>query len=236
MAASGNPNQAMPFDVQKLFKPTGTPNPSLPVTNPHPPPDPFFSTSSSSFRPSYLRFFHPLYQQFYMAPSTTPTAPHNFHVSSQVAKSVSYPSSLLNPFNAGNQILALINSPPQNLEFPHRPHLQLPPPEFMYHGGANVGSLRVPSGKLPRGRRLAGSHVTYVMSFTNILGKPEIARGGAVADREHTGVFIAISSHSQSFRSGNGRIQREKRKPEEETMLAMLGTGDAGGDGDWKRS
>ncbi|GLU23980.1 hypothetical protein SLE2022_399540 [Rubroshorea leprosula] len=175
MAASGNPNQAISFDVQKLFKPTGTPNPSLPVTNPHPPPDPSFSTSSSSFPPSSPRFFHPQYQQFYMPPSTTPTAPHNFLVSSQVAKSVSYPSPPLNPFNAGNQILALINSSPQNPEFPHRPHQQLPPPEFMYHGGANVGPFRVPSGKLPRGRRLAGSHVTYDVDV-RILGevKPQL--------------------------------------------------------------
>lgn len=75
----------------------------------------------------------------------------------------------MNPNNAGNQILALINSPaPQNPEFsPLHQRQPLPPPDFMGHSGGNAGPLRAQSGKLPKGRRLAGNHVVYDVDERN---------------------------------------------------------------------
>ncbi|GLT73820.1 hypothetical protein SLA2020_456530 [Shorea laevis] len=159
MAAPGNPNQPIPFDVHKFFKPAGTATPSPPATNPHPQQQQGATPSPSSYPPPSPPFFHPQYQQFYMPPSTTAAASQNFPNSPQDGKSLSYPSPPLNPYNAGNQILALINSPPQNPQL--SPHQQLPQPEFMGNGGPNVGPLKAPSGKLPKGRRLEGSHFTY---------------------------------------------------------------------------
>ncbi|KAK9002371.1 hypothetical protein V6N11_025054 [Hibiscus sabdariffa] len=152
MDSTGNPNQ------QSFFKPTVSSNPSNsnpqpqnPSPSPYPTPSPYPSPSPP--------FFHPQYHQFYMPPSS-PT-----HSNYQDAKSLSFPSPPLSPYNAGNQILALINSSPQNPNFPPQnqpPKLQPPPhAQFLGSGGPNVGPSRVLSCKLPRGRRLSGSQVAY---------------------------------------------------------------------------
>ncbi|MBA0762482.1 hypothetical protein Gotri_012083 [Gossypium trilobum] len=157
MASTGNPNQTIPFDVQKFFKPTVS-NPSNSnfqqqnlSSSPYPTPSPYPSPSPP--------FFHPQYHQFYMPPSS-PT-----HANYQDSKSLSFPSPPLSPYNAGTQILALINSSPQNPDFPPQnqpPKLQQPPhAEFLGSGGPNVGPSRVPSCKLPKGRRLSGTQVGY---------------------------------------------------------------------------
>ncbi|OMP06965.1 hypothetical protein COLO4_07762 [Corchorus olitorius] len=155
MASTGNPNQPIPFDMQKFFKPS-IPNPSPNQPNPSAP----YPTPTSSYPPPSPAFFHPQYQQFYMPPSS---APHpNFQNAPQPqpqdAKSLSFPSPPLAPFNAGTQILALINSSPQNPDFPPPQPSQPPPVEFL---PPNVGPLRLPSCKVPRGRRLSGAQLTY---------------------------------------------------------------------------
>ncbi|KAK8486046.1 hypothetical protein V6N11_033023 [Hibiscus sabdariffa] len=158
MASTGNPNQAIPFDVQSFFKPTVS-NPSNSNSqpqnhspSPYPTPSPYASPSPP--------FFHPQYHQFYMPPPSPPT-----HSNYQDAKSLSFPSPPLSPYNAGTQILALINSSPQNPDFPPQnqlPKLQpLPHAEFLGSGGPNVGPSRVASCKLPKGRRLSGARVAY---------------------------------------------------------------------------
>ncbi|EOY11894.1 Transducin/WD40 repeat-like superfamily protein, putative isoform 1 [Theobroma cacao] len=162
MASTGNPNQTIPFDMQKFFKPTIS-NPSAAPTNPQQqnPSAPY--PTPSSYPPPSPPFFHPQYHQFYMPPSST--AHPNYQSAPQDAKSLSFPSPPLGPYNAGTQILALINSSPQNPDFPPQnqlPQQQQPPPaEFLGSEGPNVGPLRVPSCKLPKGRRLSGAQVAY---------------------------------------------------------------------------
>ncbi|XP_022733061.1 enhancer of mRNA-decapping protein 4-like isoform X1 [Durio zibethinus] len=159
MASTGNPNQTIPFDVHKFFKPTI----SNPSTNPpqYPNLSSPYPTPPSSYPPPSPPFFHPQYHQFYMPP---PSATHpNYQNAPQDAKSLSFPSPPLSPYNAGTQILALINSSPQNPDFPPQNQLsqqqQSPPAEFL--GGPNVGPLRVPSCKLPKGRRMSGAQIAY---------------------------------------------------------------------------
>ncbi|XVF03563.1 hypothetical protein REPUB_Repub05bG0004500 [Reevesia pubescens] len=163
MASTGNPNQHIPFDMQKFFKPAISNPSTAPTNNPQPqnPSSPY--TAPPSYPPPALPFFHPQYHQFYMPPSSTPLP--NYQNVPQDAKSLSFPSPPLSPYNAGNQILALINSSPQNPDFPPQnqlPQPQQPPPlEFLGFGGPSVGPLRVPSCKLPKGRRLSGAQVAY---------------------------------------------------------------------------
>lgn len=164
MASTGNPNQPIPFEMQKFFRPTVA-NPSTTPANtpqqqnlssPYPNPPSSYPSPSPSF-------FHPQYHQFYM-PHTSTTHP-NYQNAPQDAKSLSFPSPPLSSYNVGNQILALINSSPQNPDFPPQSQLsqqQQPlPAEFLGSGGPNVGPLRVPSCKLPKGRRLSGAQVAY---------------------------------------------------------------------------
>ncbi|XVF33839.1 hypothetical protein REPUB_Repub18cG0006100 [Reevesia pubescens] len=167
MASTGNPNQNIPLDMQKFFKPTTISNPSTTPSPTIPPPQNPSSASptppSSSYPPPSPPFFHPQYHQFYMPPSSTPL-PNYQNAPPKDAKSLSFPSPPHSPYNVGNQILALINSP-QNPDFPPQNQLPLPqqppPAEFLASGGPNVGPLRVPSCKLPKGRRLSGSQVAY---------------------------------------------------------------------------
>ncbi|XVE50930.1 hypothetical protein DITRI_Ditri01bG0202700 [Diplodiscus trichospermus] len=158
MASTGNPNQTTPFDMQKLFKPTIS-NPSTAPTNPQPQ----SHNPSSSYPPPSPPFFHPQYHQFYMPPTST-THP-NYQNAPQDGKSLSFPSPPLSPYNAGTQILALINSSPQNADLPPQnlpsQQQQPPPAEFLGPGAPNVGPLTVPSCKLPKGRRLSGGQVAY---------------------------------------------------------------------------
>ncbi|XP_022752987.1 enhancer of mRNA-decapping protein 4-like isoform X2 [Durio zibethinus] len=156
MGSTGNPNETIPFHMQRFFKPT--------ISNPHPQnPSSSYPTPPSSYPPPSPPFFHSQYHQFYM-PSSSTTHP-NYQNAPQDAKSPSFPSPPLSPYNAGTQILALINSSPQNPDFPPQnqlpKQLQPPPAEFLGSGGPSVGPLMVPSCKLPKGRRLAGAQVAY---------------------------------------------------------------------------
>ncbi|XVF70961.1 hypothetical protein PTKIN_Ptkin11bG0204300 [Pterospermum kingtungense] len=162
MASTGNPNQTIPFDMQKLFKPTIS-NPSNP--QPQNPSSPYATSPSSSYPSPSPPFFHPQYHQFYMPPSSATHPNYQNPPQPQDAKSLSFPSPPSAPYNAGTQILALINSSPQNPEFPPQNQLpkqyQPPPAEFLGSGGPNVGPLMVPTCKLPKGRRLSGAQVDY---------------------------------------------------------------------------
>ncbi|XVF79510.1 hypothetical protein PTKIN_Ptkin14bG0228800 [Pterospermum kingtungense] len=148
-----NPNQTFPFDMENFFKPTISNTIAIPpqqnLSSPYPPPS--------------APLFHPQYHQFYLPPSST-THP-SYQNTSQDAKSLSFPPPPLSPYNAGTQILALINSSPQTPDFPPQNqlyHQQQPPPaEFLGSGGPNAGPLRVRSCKLPKGRRLSGAKVAY---------------------------------------------------------------------------
>ncbi|XP_012078510.1 enhancer of mRNA-decapping protein 4 isoform X2 [Jatropha curcas] len=180
--ASPNPQ----FDMHKFFMPTTTANqnqnPTPNPSNPNlmiPPPS---SIPSSSYPPTTgTNFPFQFPQQFHHLPSYPP--PPLTNVPPQ--RSLSYPtpplqlqpqpqpqqqqqqqqnpSSRNNNERSGAEIMALLRpTPPPQQEPSPPPQLNQHPPEFS--GGNNVppvGPIRMPSSKMPKGRRITGDNVVY---------------------------------------------------------------------------
>nr|AAM91544.1 unknown protein [Arabidopsis thaliana] len=162
-----NPHNTPPFDLGILFKPS---------SNPYPPP-------AASYPPPTGPFLHNQYDQQHYAPpgisaQPSPVTQQQQDVSSSSAatnlhpqRTLSYPTPPLNlqsprsNHNPGTHILALLNNtnngaPVANQEPSH----QLPVVNHneiarSFPGGS--GPIRVPSCKLPKGRRLIGEHAVY---------------------------------------------------------------------------
>ncbi|CAH8260313.1 unnamed protein product [Arabidopsis lyrata] len=161
-----NPHNPPPFDLGILFKPP---------SNPYPPPP-------ASYPPPTGPFLHNQYDQQHYAPpgisaQPSPVTQQQQDVSSSSAatnlhpqRTLSYPTPPLNlqsprsNHNPGTHILALLNNnngvPVANQEPSH----QLPVVNHneiarSFPGGS--GPIRVPSCKLPKGRRLIGEHAVY---------------------------------------------------------------------------
>ncbi|KAL0915442.1 hypothetical protein M5K25_015860 [Dendrobium thyrsiflorum] len=171
---SSNPTPTPPFDVQKLFKPlTPSSNPS-PNTVPRgaspflPPPSSYPAPLLPSTSPAA-----PL-SAFSYPPSTPPFQHRPFLHYPQAPSPIPIPNPNPNP-NAGARLMALLGTAqPANLESaismpsptspsefsaaPGNPPILHPPPPAMLQ----PDPARLPSSKLPRGRRLAaGDRAVY---------------------------------------------------------------------------
>ncbi|XP_010465155.1 PREDICTED: enhancer of mRNA-decapping protein 4-like isoform X1 [Camelina sativa] len=160
-------NPPPPFDLSTIFKPSSNPYPAPP----------------SSYPPPAGPFLHSQYnQQLYAPPSTSPQpspvtlTQQDVSSSSSAAtnllpqRTLSYPTPPLNPqsprvnHNPGTHILALLNNnnggAVANQEPPHQfPVVNHNEMARSFPGGS--GPIRVPSCKLPKGRRLVGEHAVY---------------------------------------------------------------------------
>ncbi|XP_019100108.1 PREDICTED: enhancer of mRNA-decapping protein 4-like [Camelina sativa] len=154
-----------PFDLGTLFKPSSNPYPAPPASYP-PPTGPFL---------------HNQYDQQHYAPPpiSAQPSPVTQDVSSSSSatnlhpqRTLSYPTPPLNlqsprsNHNPGSHILALLNNNNNGGAVPNQdPSHQLP---VVNHNeiarsfpGGGSGPIRIPSCKLPKGRRLIGEHAVY---------------------------------------------------------------------------
>ncbi|XP_019096367.1 PREDICTED: enhancer of mRNA-decapping protein 4-like [Camelina sativa] len=155
-----------PFDLITIFKPSSNPYPAPP----------------SSFPPPAGPFLHSQYNQQLYAPPSTSAQPSPVTLTQQDVSSsssatnllpqrtLSYPTPPLNPqsprvnHNPGTHILALLNNNKGGAVANQEPPHQLPVVTHSeiarsFPGGS--GPIRVPSCKLPKGRRLVGEHAVY---------------------------------------------------------------------------
>ncbi|KAG7631074.1 WD40 repeat [Arabidopsis suecica] len=146
-----NPHNPPPFDLGTIFKPS---------SNPYPPPTgPFLNN----------QYNQQLYAPPGIAAQPSPVNQTQQDVSSsssatnlQPQRTLSYPTPPLNPqsprvnHNPGTHILALLNNggAVANQEPSHHNEIAR-----AFPGGS--GPIHVPSGKMPKGRRLVGEHAVY---------------------------------------------------------------------------
>ncbi|CDY23587.1 BnaC05g40070D [Brassica napus] len=150
-----NPNNPPPFDLGTLFKPSSSPFPTPPASYP-PPAGPF------------------LQQPYPPPPQQQEAAPSSSSSLLQQQRSLPFPSPPLNlpqspsprasaNHNPGTHILALLNNNNNNGATNQDPPPQHQAPVASPHEIRSFPSspVRVPSCKLPRGRRLSGEHAVY---------------------------------------------------------------------------
>ncbi|KAD4178815.1 hypothetical protein E3N88_27406 [Mikania micrantha] len=182
MASPGNQNQQSgerPFDVQRFFNPSSSPQPITPNPNttfqnpnaPYPPP-----SSAASYPPPSITggpYSYAPQSSIYYPHIHTPSPPFQpdnpMTVSNlQHQRSVPYPTPPLQPPspnpNHGARLMALLSSPlPTAVDNPAQssvPMAQLTNPIVpALHSGS--APLRMPSSKLPKGRHLSGDRVVY---------------------------------------------------------------------------
>ncbi|KAL1204880.1 Enhancer of mRNA-decapping protein 4 [Cardamine amara subsp. amara] len=157
---NNNPHNPPPFDLGTFFKPSSNPYPTPPA----------------SYPPSTGPFLHN--QQFHAPPGisaqpspVTHTQQQQHETNLHPQRSLSYPTPPLNPqsprvnHNPGTHILALLNNNNGGGAVGNQePTHQLPvvsPHEIARPFPGGSGPIRVPSCKLPKGRRLAGEHAVY---------------------------------------------------------------------------
>ncbi|CAE5967099.1 unnamed protein product [Arabidopsis arenosa] len=170
MASSpGNtsPHNPPPFDLSTIFKPSSNPYPAPPASYP-PPTGPFLNN----------QYNQQLYAPPGIAAQLSPVNQTQQDVSSsssatnlQPQRTLSYPTPPLNPqsprvnHNPGTHILALLNNNNNGGAVANQePSHQLPVVnhnENARHFPGGSGPIRVPSGKMPKGRRLVGEHAVY---------------------------------------------------------------------------
>ncbi|CAA7016336.1 unnamed protein product [Microthlaspi erraticum] len=169
-----NPHNPPPFDLSNLFKPSSNPFPTPPASYP-PPTGPFlhnqynqqlFAPPGIAAQPSPVN--QTQHQQQEMPPTSSAT-----NLLQQ--RSLSFPTPPLNlqsprgNNNPGTHILALLNNNNgggvREGAVPNQePPIQLPvvnPHEIARSFPSGSGPIRVPSCKLPKGRRLSGEHAVY---------------------------------------------------------------------------
>ncbi|XP_076887957.1 enhancer of mRNA-decapping protein 4-like [Bidens hawaiensis] len=158
MAANGNPNQP-PFDVQRFFNPASSPPPISPNPNFQ---NPNTISSAASYPPPTVT--GGAYSYAPQTPIYHPMPPANLHHQ----RSVPYPTPPLQPNpnpnpNHGARLMALLSAPPPTAVDNPGPNFQPANPVLVpaLHGGSGSGPLRMPSGKLPKGRHLGGDRVVY---------------------------------------------------------------------------
>ncbi|CAH8384874.1 unnamed protein product [Eruca vesicaria subsp. sativa] len=159
-----NPNNPPPFDLHTLFKPSpSTPFPTPPASYP-PPTGPFLHTNHYNHQQLHAPPPPPPPQQDLVMPSSSSAS------NLQQQRSLPFPSPPLNlqsprgnhNHNPGTHILALLNNNSNASQDPPPATNQAPvaanPHEIRSFPS---GPIRVPSCKLPRGRRLSGERAVY---------------------------------------------------------------------------
>ncbi|KAG8661430.1 enhancer of mRNA-decapping protein 4 [Manihot esculenta] len=183
--------QTPQFDMHKFFMPTTTATIQNPSPNLMIPPTSIPSSSYPPLTGTHSNFRFQFPQQFHHAPSfPLPNDNHHHHhpsppaISNMPQRSMSYPTPSLQPQpqqhqqqhrnpsprknneRSGAEIMALLRpppSPPLNQEpSPQPPQLlqHQHTPEFS-NNIPPVGPIRMPSSKMPKGRRILGDHVVY---------------------------------------------------------------------------
>ncbi|KFK38665.1 hypothetical protein AALP_AA3G144100 [Arabis alpina] len=145
-----NPHSPPPFDLSNLFKPSSNPYPSPPGSYP-PPTGPFLNNQYN--------------QQLYAPPQPSPVN----QIQPQRSLSPRPPLNLQSPpsnHNPGTHILALLNNnngggAVANQEPTHQLPVVNPNEIVRSFPGGGSGPIRVPSCKMPNGRRLVGEHAVY---------------------------------------------------------------------------
>ncbi|CAA7016335.1 unnamed protein product [Microthlaspi erraticum] len=169
-----NPHNLPPFDLGNHFNPSSNPYPTPPGSYP-PQPGPFLPSQYNQqlFAPPGIAAQpSPANQAQHQNQDMPPTSSaNNLHQQ----RSLSYPTPPLNlqsprgNHNPGTQILALLNNNNgggvREGAVPNQePSIQLPvanPHEITRSFPGGSGPIRVPSCKLPKGRRLVGEHAVY---------------------------------------------------------------------------
>uniref|UniRef100_A0A1J3IE35 Enhancer of mRNA-decapping protein 4 n=1 Tax=Noccaea caerulescens TaxID=107243 RepID=A0A1J3IE35_NOCCA len=169
-----NPHNPPPYDLSNLFKPSSNPFPTPPASYP-PPTGPFlhnqynqqfFAPPGIAAQPSPVN--QTQHQQQEMPPTSSATNLHQ-------QRSLSFPTPPLNlqsprgNHNPGTQILALLNNNNGGVvreaavanQEPSIQHPVVNPHEITRSFPDGSGPCRVPSCKLPKGRRLVGEHAVY---------------------------------------------------------------------------
>ncbi|KAJ4975852.1 hypothetical protein NE237_000958 [Protea cynaroides] len=187
MASAGNPNQPTTFDMQKLFKTSTNPSPSNPsnLNSPVYPASAYPSPPSSyppptgpfSYPPQTTPFHHPQYLPYAQEQLSVV---HHQRPLPYATPHLQPPPHLTSPNpNHGARLMALLGtSAPSSMELPS-PTMPSPSAasstaaasEFPLHSMPSAPPLnmaapqptplRLPSSKLPKGRRLIGDHVVY---------------------------------------------------------------------------
>ncbi|ESQ48693.1 hypothetical protein EUTSA_v10019903mg [Eutrema salsugineum] len=163
-----NPHNPPPFDLKNILKPSSNPYPSPPASYP-PPTGPFLQNQYNQqlyVPPSIAVQPSPVTQTKYQQPEMPSTSSAT---NLQPQRTLSHPTQPLNlqsprsNHNPGPQILALLNNNNGGGAMANQePSHQLPvvnPHEIARSFPS--GPIRVPSCKLPKGRRLVGEHAVY---------------------------------------------------------------------------